>query len=926
MIPKPKECSGCPLFERPHGKPNGFSFPVGTGKNGVMVVAEALGKDEEIDGIPLVGKSGYTLFQQLKRVDIEREDFTLYNVLACRPPDNKLAGMSWERGAIAKCAPNLDKAIAEAHAIAKSHGKTFVILTLGNIAFKRVLGLDHKKDSELLKKDHYAYPFWSDQYSCWVLNAPHPAYLLRGNTHLWPLIQFVFTRAIEIANGGLILDEPDYLLDPTPTGFDNWILGYLESLKLDPDNPLSYDIETPYKKWVKGEDDIGKEEDADHTILRISFSYFALGLTHTVSIKWSAEFMAGIERLFKLARYVLGWNSDKYDYPRVSRYVQVDGIGLDGMVAWHILNSSLPKSLGFVTPYYWQNTLAWKYLADSQPAFYNAKDADAALRNFMGIKRDLIRANLWHVYERHWIELSKALKFMTGIGVLRDNQMRDDAEKEMTTLLDSIELKMEEAVPQDARKIKIYKKAPKDLTGLLELTRDYPVDYCSVCGLLKPKRWKKHAALCGGAPTALMEAQTVWGKPLEFKVSKLGMSSYQKSLRHHAILSRKEHKITFDADAITKLIKRYPKDPLYPRVLEHRKISKLLNTYVGVSLLDGRQHGGMQIGKDGRIHTQYGRDANTLRFTSEDPNLQNLPRPNPSDPSDLANIIRNLIVAAPGHEFGATDFAGIEAVLVGYFALYPEYIRLALRDVHTFLTVYAIHETEGTARIKTSDLPELNWPDDRLFPYLEQLKKEFKKERNNLYKHIGHAFNFGQGTKGTQAKVFSETGVEYPLSMFNTLQDIYFSLFPKIRQWQKNVTDEAEKDGYLRNPFDYIARFSKVFDYKKELGTWVKTPGPDWNRAIAYKPQSTAVGIITEAILDLYFNQFEEAGKYLRLQVHDELLYETPEEKLDNVIQIVENTMNKPIPQLRLPTSWGMGEYLRINVESKRGHRWGLMK
>jgi uracil-DNA glycosylase len=41
-----------------------------------MVVAEALGKDEEQEGMALVGKSGYQLFQQLKRIDIEREDFT----------------------------------------------------------------------------------------------------------------------------------------------------------------------------------------------------------------------------------------------------------------------------------------------------------------------------------------------------------------------------------------------------------------------------------------------------------------------------------------------------------------------------------------------------------------------------------------------------------------------------------------------------------------------------------------------------------------------------------------------------------------------------------------------------------------------------------------------------------------------------------
>lgn len=942
MLPKPQSCENCPLSCRPYGKMTGFSYPTGTGLNGVMIVGEALGKDEEQEGRAFVGKSGYTLFQQLKRVNIDRDDFTIHNVLSCRPPDNKLVKMPYELEAIKHCRPNLDNAITEARAIAKANDKTFVIITLGVTAFKRVMGYDYKHNAYLLKKDYWGYPFWNDAYGAWVLAAPHPAFLMRGNTHLWPVIQFVFTRALEVATNGLKLDEPDYLLDPDSNGFDEWIKGYIRSLTDDPDNPLSYDIETPYKKKVKDEEEVGKEEaaqDEDHTILRCSFAYTDLaGSTHTTSVIWDARFMAGIERLFLIAPYLVSWNGDKYDYPRVSRYLKVNGISLDAMVAWHILNSSLPKALGFVTPYYWQNTTMWKHLADKEPARYNAMDADAALKNWIGIKRDLIANGLWKVYEAHWIELSKALKYMSGVGVIRDNVMRDAAEKKMSTLLDGIESRMEEAVPVEAREIKVFKKTPGPIKALLELgdaevikslgyfqfEKAYPVKYCGKCGISLARAWKKHSTLCGGETILINEPSLVWGLPLDFKISKKRMSSYQQALKHQAILSRKERKITFDADALTMLVKRYPKDPLYPTILEHRKIQKLLSTYIGVTNNKGRLEGGMPIGPDGRIHTVYGRDASTLRFTSEDPNLQNLPRPT-KDPNDLANIVRKLIVAQEGWEFGATDFAGIEAVLVGFFAMYPEYIRLALHDAHTYLTVYAIYETEGSARIKAADLPELSWSDDHLFPYLKQLKKEFATERNKLYKHIGHAFNFGQSPKGTQAKVYSETGVEYPLSTFNRLQDIYFTIFPKIRQWQRNVTEQAEKDGYIRNPFGYVSRFSKVFDYKKEHGEWLKHAGPDWNKAIAFGPQSTAVGIITEAILELFHNRFEEAGQYLRLQVHDELLYEAPRAKLDNVTNIIEATMHRPIPELKLPASWGLGDYLKINIESKRGVRWGEM-
>lgn len=334
----------------------------------------------------------------------------------------------------------------------------------------------------------------------------------------------------------------------------------------------------------------------------------------------------------------------------------------------------------------------------------------------------------------------------------------------------------------------------------------------------------------------------------------------------------------------------------------------------------------MPVGKDNRVRTTYTHNPSTLRFSSEDPNLQNLPRPNKKDPNDLCNLIRNLIIASPGNKLYARDFSGIEAVLTGYFALDPRYIRIAKRDVHTYYTVYALYELEGGARIKASDLPDLDWPDDRLFPYLESLKGQFGYERNSLYKHLVHAANFMQGAKGAKDKIFSETGIDYPVKTVQKVMDVYYALFPKIKQWHKAVLDEAEKDGYLRNPFDYIHRFSKVYDYKHEFGEWTKKQGPDANKAIAFKPQSTAAGIIKEAMLRLFFDRFEEAGQYLRLQVHDELFFDVPEDKVDRLDLIVKEEMERPIPQMRLPASWGMGEYLSILTESKEGKRWGAMK
>lgn len=77
------------------------------------------------------------------------------------------------------------------------------------------------------------------------------------------------------------------------------------------------------------------------------------------------------------------------------------------------------------------------------------------------------------------------------------------------------------------------------------------------------------------------EEVMLWAKPLEFKVSKVSLLDYQKVLKHQAIINRKESRVTFDEDALDKLIKKYPKDPLYPLIATYRGYQKLLGVYFG---------------------------------------------------------------------------------------------------------------------------------------------------------------------------------------------------------------------------------------------------------------------------------------------------------------------------------------------------------
>ena len=929
---KPSSCEGCPLYEAPYGSKFGYLSADGEFNKNVLIVGEAAGEQEEQAGKAFIGKSGSYLWTNLKRVGLVRDDFRIFNVLACRPPDNKLVGQPYEKACINHCASNLDEVIRFSKAEALERGKTLAILTLGKTAFKRVLGLDDDLHSRLLKLNYRCYPFWSAKYGAWVVAADHPSYLMRGNHHLISILQYSALRAVDIAENGLTLQKDDYLLDPDAPTFTSWVDGYFQVLSKEPQACLAYDIETLVKQGAD-EEEVAREEDPDYTILRISFSYRP---GTAVTVPFRAEYMPQLRRIFASNGPKVGWNNENYDNPRIERHFPIHGDNIDAMLGWHVLNSALPKGLGFVTPFYAKTSPMWKHQSESEPAFYSAKDSDMQLQCWLGIQSDLIKAGLWPVFEAHVIKLNRVFGYMREQGVQRDEELRKDAELRMKTVLSDIQNLMDATVPFEAKSCKIYLKTPKDTTGLVQVPGQRKARKCSICGALDvtaahTKSIGKKRLKAGDTEnpcfSGTIEKTTVdsllWAQVLPFKLSPKSLLAYQSVRKHQPVMDPKKRRPTYDEKAIMRLVKKYREDTLYPQIVKYRKHQKLLGTYIGVTNEFGIVEGGLPVGLDGLIHTKFTHNPSTLRSASQNPNLQNLPRPS-KDKTDPANLIRNLIVAKPGHVFLARDFSGIEAVLVGYFAQDPGYIRLAKRDVHSFYTAYALHELDG--RISANDLPRLDWSDEKLFTRLGEIKKEFGEERNALYKHLVHGANFMQGPKGAAEKILAETEVEYPVALVKRVMDIYFELFPKIRTWHKTLLAQADRDGFVRNPFGYVHRFYRVFEWEKIGEHWQREQGPDANKVIAFGPQSTAAGIIKEAMLRLYSNRFAEAGQYLRLLIHDELFTEVPEEKVHEIDAILKFEMEQPIKCMPLPPEWNMGEYLFINTEEKIGKRWGEMK
>lgn len=318
--------------------------------------------------------------------------------------------------------------------------------------------------------------------------------------------------------------------------------------------------------------------------------------------------------------------------------------------------------------------------------------------------------------------------------------------------------------------------------------------------------------------------------------------------------------------------------------------------------------------------------------------MQNIPRGGAGED----NWVKEMFVAEDGHVFWERDFSGIEAVLVGYFAGSRGYTRLAKRDVHSFYTAYALNALDP-GRVRANDLPDLNWPDDKLFGRLAELKKDLKHERNSLYKHLVHGANYLQSPGGAADHIFKTTGKAFDRKLVAQVMGIYFELFPDIRKWHRDLCNRVDgtkqrrgepSNGtpdpwelgvcFVRNPFGYVHHFYNVLDWEKVGGEWVSSFGDDAKRLVSFLPQSTAAAIIKQAAKTLYFG-YPWVGNTLRLLIHDSVLGEAPESKLDECLETSRVVMETPIPELPLDPTWNMGQFLSIGSEAKVGKSWGDM-
>ena len=311
-------------------------------------------------------------------------------------------------------------------------------------------------------------------------------------------------------------------------------------------------------------------------------------------------------------------------------------------------------------------------------------------------------------------------------------------------------------------------------------------------------------------------------------------------------------------------------DLLVDQLLEYTGLAKMLSTYV-LPYLEGKRNdknATALVDTNGRIHTDFNQiGAATGRFSSSNPNLQNVP----GSRTEYGRKIRDLFIAPPGHTLVVADYSQIEPRLIAGFSRDP----IMLQTYHDGGDIYtAIGSKMGV---------------DRKAGKVLVLSIAYGVGPDKISKQIG--------CTPDDAK---------------TLLREFSAQFPKVDQLKAKVVREA-----MRKPGEpYVSTLTGRRRYLPDLFSdtfWMKLRAQ--RQAFNTLIQGTAADIMKMAIVEA--NQTIPEPAYITLTVHDELVVVTPLELADETADAVRQSMEGIyIPGLRVP----------LVAEVSVAPRWGEAK
>jgi len=298
-------------------------------------------------------------------------------------------------------------------------------------------------------------------------------------------------------------------------------------------------------------------------------------------------------------------------------------------------------------------------------------------------------------------------------------------------------------------------------------------------------------------------------------------------------------------------------------ILDYRSLSKLKSTYTDKLP--------QQVSpKTGRIHTSYHQAvAATGRLSSSDPNLQNIPIR-----TEEGRRIRQAFIAPEGYTLLAADYSQIELRIMAHISGDAGLVSAFAedRDIHqaTAAEVFDLAVDEVTS------------------------------DQRRSAKAINFGLIYGMSAFGLarQLGIGRHEAQEYV--------DLYFARYPEVKAYMDRTREQAREQGYVETVFGRRLYLPEINSRQAQRRQYAE------RSAINAPMQGTAADIIKRAMIDVdAWLSDAGCGARLIMQVHDELVLEVPEKRLDEVRERVIQLMSSAAA-LDVP----------LKVEAGSGKNW----
>ena len=290
------------------------------------------------------------------------------------------------------------------------------------------------------------------------------------------------------------------------------------------------------------------------------------------------------------------------------------------------------------------------------------------------------------------------------------------------------------------------------------------------------------------------------------------------------------------------LVKYIDYHPIVKEILEYRNLSKLYTTYLNTF--------NDYIHEDGKIHTIYLQTGTrTGRLSSIEPNLQNIPVR-----SEEGKKIRKAFLPSKDSVLLSSDYSQIELRVLAHISDSDSLKKAFINDedIHTHVACDIFDKDEISVT-----------PNER------RIAKSVI--FGIVYGISGYGLGENLDISATEAKKYI---------------DKYLHLYPEVDNYMKSIVEKTRNLGYVRTLFNRKRTIEEI----KNTNYLIRSMGD--RMALNTPIQGSAADILKLAMIKLYKELKEKGYKTkMLLQVHDELIFDVPNNELEEVKELVKNTM-----------------------------------